>query len=94
LVRLMGHSDSKMIRNVYLQIPSRSKRNEAGAAWPTMRTAAPGTGVARISPIRAPRAALTLHSQSIDLTPVMHSIYQVNAKTRHRRIAKCVKSVG
>jgi integrase len=73
LVRLMGHSDSKMIRNVYLQIPSRSKRNEAGAAWPKMRTSAPGTGAARISPIRAPKPALTLHSQSIDLTPVMHS---------------------
>jgi integrase len=52
LVRLMGHSDSTMIRTVYLQLTPRLQRDEAGAAWPEQLTLAPGTGNARVIPLR------------------------------------------
>jgi integrase len=48
LVRLMGHKDSAMIRGVYLQVPPRTIRNAAGAAWPVQTSTVPGTGGARV----------------------------------------------
>lgn len=50
LVNLMGHTDSKMIRSVYLLLQPRLQRDEAGAAWPKSLTAVPGTGAGRILP--------------------------------------------
>jgi integrase len=48
LIRLMGHKDSAMIRGVYLQVPPRTVRDAAGAAWPVQTSTTPGTGQARI----------------------------------------------
>lgn len=79
LVRLMGHKDSRMIRRVYLQVPSRSKRNAAGAAWPEMATTAPGTGIARVLPISAPR----MHSPEGDKALRMHT-FPAKSKPKQR----------
>jgi hypothetical protein len=46
----MGHTDSKMIRSVYLLLQPRLQRDEAGAAWPKHLTAVPGTGDGRVLP--------------------------------------------
>lgn len=48
LVNLLGHSDSKMVRAVYLLLQPRLQRDEAGAAWPRSLTTVPGTGDGRI----------------------------------------------
>ena len=54
LINLMGHVDSAMIRQVYLQLQPRLQRDKAGAAWPEMLTHKPGTGDARILRFKAP----------------------------------------
>jgi hypothetical protein len=66
--RLMCHKDSRMLRNVYLQVPSVSVQDGAGSAWPEMRTRAAGTGSARILPLSrctdgnaTSKAAITPH---------------------------------
>jgi integrase len=66
LIELMGHSDSEMIREVYLQIP-RQLSDAASAAWPAPPKAhLPGR--ATVTPLRA--VAVQDRTPSVPLTPV------------------------
>jgi integrase len=51
LINLLGHSDSRMIRGVYLLLQPRLQRDEAGAAWPRHLSVVPGTGGGRVLPL-------------------------------------------
>jgi len=51
--RLMHLQTSALVRRVYNNVTPARCRDEAGAAWPEMRTRAPGTGSARILPLSA-----------------------------------------